>query len=101
MDLDHCPIFMYEVDRNPLYYVYGFPNLDGAGVKVGFSPNQHNHIIQSPNRPVRAVDIQEKERIKHIVKEFLPNIGVEPIINEKECFVTLTPDEHFIVDFHP
>lgn len=33
------------------------------------------------------------------MKEFLPNIGAQPIIDSKECFVTMTPDEHFIVDF--
>lgn len=35
------------------------------------------------------------------MKEFLPNIGKQPVIDEKECFVTLTPDENFIIDFDP
>ncbi|EAR86962.1 monomeric sarcosine oxidase (macronuclear) [Tetrahymena thermophila SB210] len=101
MDLDHCPIFMYEVDRNPLYYVYGFPNYQGSGIKVGFSPNQHNNITQSPDRPIRSVEPQEKTRIVHMMKEFLPNIGRQPVIDEKECFVTMAPDENFIIDFDP
>ncbi len=61
--MEKCPIFMYEVGRNPMYYVYGFPNYKGQGIKVGFSPNQHNNLVINPNFVNRSVEIEEKKRM--------------------------------------
>ncbi|EGR30322.1 sarcosine oxidase, putative [Ichthyophthirius multifiliis] len=99
LGMQKCPIFMYEVSKNPMYYVYGFPNVQNQGIKLGFSPNQHCKIIENPNFPTRSVDTFEKVRMKHILQEFFPCISKENVIDEKECFVTLTPDENFVIDF--
>ncbi|WP_308417924.1 N-methyl-L-tryptophan oxidase [Halalkalibacter okhensis] len=89
------PAFAFETSQG-IYY--GFPSIDGAGVKVG----RHDGG-DSINPDVRLLAFGEKETDKgdlvQFLNEYIPN--VLQLNYGKTCMYTRTPDEKFIIDLHP
>lgn len=89
------PAFAFETPKG-LYY--GFPSIDGAGLKVG----RHDGGDQiNPDLPMRGFgEIAEDESdLVQFLNRYMPNIG--QLKYGKTCMYTLTPDEKFIIDLHP
>ncbi len=91
---ERCPIFIWE--NAPEKYFYGFPDL-GGGVKIGI---HHQGEITSPDRLNREVSAEEQKRARDLMDEFLPDAAGD-LKSSVVCMYTNTPDEHFILDFHP
>jgi sarcosine oxidase len=91
---ERCPVFIWE--NAPHTYFYGFPDL-GEGVKIGI---HHQGTITSADELNRNVSTHEEDRARHLMREFLPD-AAGPIRSSVVCMYTNTPDEHFILDFHP
>jgi sarcosine oxidase len=53
-----------------------------------------------PDEPKRETSNQEVELVRTLVRRFLPSAG-GPLKSTAVCLYTNTPDEHFILDFHP
>jgi sarcosine oxidase len=91
---DKCPIYCL-VDGDTFFY--GFPRIDHMGVKVG----KHNKL--SPCTPAtidRNVTEEEIAELRAAVDQYLPG-AASKLLATLTCMYTCTPDENFILDFHP
>lgn len=83
-------------------FYYGFPILPEAfGEPVGFK--FAHHTLGEPSNPdtvKRHVTKEEEEMIVSAIRHFLPD-GTGSIQQSKICLYTSSPDDHFILDFHP
>ncbi|PWU09751.1 MAG: N-methyl-L-tryptophan oxidase [Verrucomicrobia bacterium] len=89
-----CPIFICE--HQPGRFFYGFPDL-GDGVKIGV---HHEGAMASPDRLDRQVKDRETEIALSLLRQFLPR-AAGPVRSAMVCMYTNTPDEHFLLDWHP
>jgi len=90
----NCPIYLWEYASGKFFY--GFPDL-GDGVKVAF---HHQGEAAQPDRVRREVEASEIEQMRQLLRRFLP--AAEGRLKAAAvCLYTNTPDEHFILDFHP
>jgi len=90
----HCPIHLWEYA--PHHFFYGFPDL-GDGVKVAF---HHQGENTDPERVCREVSARETKTMRQLLRRFLPTAD-GPLKSATVCIYTNTPDEHFILDYHP
>ncbi len=93
-ELDRLPVFAWEYMAGQLFY--GFPNL-GHGVKVAL--HHHGQITEVESLD-REVNPEEAEAMTFIVQAALPKLA-GPLLQTRVCMYTNTPDEHFVIDFHP
>jgi monomeric sarcosine oxidase len=88
------PCFFHET---PDGFFYGFPSIDGSGVKVA------RHSGGEPLAgPLEADDPDDHDRalIDNFVTKYLPGVSNRLCV-WSPCYYTSTPDEHFIVDTLP
>jgi sarcosine oxidase len=88
------PIFIRQYTRDQFFY--GFPDL-GDGVKVAF---HHQGGKIDPDALSKEVDPSEIAEMREVLNEFLPDAKGE-LRSTAVCMYTNTPDEHFVLDFHP
>jgi len=75
---------------------YGFPSIDGAGLKLG----RHDGGEEiNPNVPLRPFDDMDSVDLQNFIEQFMPQHG--PLKYGKTCKYSMTPDEDFIIDFLP
>ena len=89
------PAFAFETSRG-LYY--GFPSVDGAGLKVG----RHDGGERiNPDEGMKQFGeiVEDEEDLIQFLNQYLPEIG--RLKDGKTCMYTLTPDEKFVIDVHP
>lgn len=87
------PIFIWEYKPNRIFY--GFPDL-GDGLKIA-----PHHEGQPIHPDLLSKDVYEDEilQMKNIADEYF---NINAVFNYSDvCMYTNTPDEHFIIDFHP
>ncbi|SDI66148.1 sarcosine oxidase/N-methyl-L-tryptophan oxidase [Paraburkholderia phenazinium] len=77
---------------------YGFPNLDGSGLKVGRHDGGQPVAADAPLTPFgdESTDVAELESF---LRRYLPAAG--KLRMGKTCEYDVTPDEHFIIDRLP
>lgn len=90
-----CPAFLFET---PSGIFYGFPKLDASGVKI--SEHSGGQPIKDPLSINREVCEQEETTLLHFAKQYMPEL-LSTRLNHAACMYTMTPDENFILDFHP
>ncbi len=90
----NCPIYICEYE--PRRFFYGFPDL-GDGVKIGV---HHEGAGADPDKLDRTVKETEIDSARRLLEKFLPEAGGR-LKSSAVCMYTNTPDEHFILDFHP
>lgn len=93
-ELNTLPIFAWEYARDRLFY--GFPNL-GSGVKVAL---HHQGELTDVDSIERSVSDEEIEGLMVLLGATIPSLAGQ-LLKTEVCMYTNTPDEHFIVDFHP
>lgn len=87
--------FIYETSRGNFY---GFPQIDGNGVKV--AEHTGGHPVTDALQVNRDEDPAETVRVLDFLSRYLP--GVSPRKKAfATCLYTLSPDRRFIVDRHP
>ena len=87
------PIYIWEYEENKMFY--GFGDL-GDGIKIA---NHHAGTPVLPDLLSQAVSEKEKADMDAIVYRYF---NIEPQFNYSSvCMYTNTPDEHFILDYHP
>jgi len=89
-----CPIYICE--HEPGRFFYGFPDL-GGGVKIGV---HHEGASADPDSLDRTVKGSEIDIARGLLERFLPR-AAGSLRSSTVCMYTNTPDEHFILDFHP
>src|SRR5579862_499216 len=89
------PVFNLLVDEGRFY---GLPIFDVPGFKVG----KYHHLFE-PIDPDEG-DLEGHPRDEKILRDFVERyfpMGAGPTLSLQGCMFTNTPDEHFILDFHP
>jgi len=88
-------VFNIVVDEGRFYGlpIYGIP-----GFKVG----RYHHLMQvvDPDTMDRDAHDEDEELLRAFTRGFFPQ-AAGPTMSLKTCIFTNSPDEHFILDFHP
>jgi sarcosine oxidase len=95
--LDRFPVFIWELSGRP-QAIYGFPDIDGAGVKVA----TEQYDLTTPADSI-ARDVSSKEiAIMHhnLIAPFLPQLPAN-CVRASACLYTVTADFGFVIDRHP
>ena len=87
---------IYICEHQPRRFFYGFPDL-GDGVKIGV---HHEGNSADPEGLDRTVKPSEITLAHGLLKRYLP-CAAGSLSSSAVCMYTNTPDEHFILDFHP
>jgi monomeric sarcosine oxidase len=91
---DRFPIFIADSVETG---IYGFPIVDGSGLKVA---NHRGGQSVDPDTVDRTVYPGEEADVAAFVTSMLR--GVTPqVVEHAACLYTMTPDEDFILDHHP
>lgn len=95
-DINHFPSF-YVDDVDKMFY--GFPNINGAGLKLGrtdggqeIDPDQHTQNF--------GVYDSDEGELRDFLKTYLPKANGK-LKEGKTCLMTQSSDHHFIIDHHP
>ncbi|KOY82942.1 N-methyl-L-tryptophan oxidase [Lysinibacillus macroides] len=85
----------YGIELADSFY-YGFPSIDGVGLKLG---RHDGGEAVDPNEPLRPFDDEDREDLQQFIQQFMPQHGA--LKYGKTCKYSMTPDEDFIIDFLP
>jgi monomeric sarcosine oxidase len=89
------PAFTFEL-ADSIYY--GFPSIDGAGLKVG--RHDGGDTINPDEVKLAFGDVAgDVENLNGFLDEFMPR--EHELKLGKTCMYTMTPDEDFVIDVHP
>lgn len=89
------PCYLFEVPQGVLY---GFPALDGRGLKV--AEHTGGEAVADPLSVDRRLHDSDRAPVEAFLKRHLP-AAQTPCREFSVCLYTMSPDEHFIVDRHP
>jgi sarcosine oxidase len=90
------PVFIAHVPDEFGYMPYGLPSLHGSGLKVAL----HGGPTFDPEQPERPTDEHIVEKVRVFMQKYLPGANGR-LVSSRVCLYTMTPDEHFVIDFHP
>lgn len=90
---DNFPIYIWQCSEHKIFY--GFPDI-GDGIKIAI---HHNGKQTTPHTIDRQVHETEINEMAALIKECL---NTDVTFNYSAvCMYTNTPDEDFIIDYHP
>jgi glycine/D-amino acid oxidase-like deaminating enzyme len=89
------PCFLFEL---PHGIFYGFPALDGHGLKA--AEHSGGDAVNDPLTVDRQLHVADSERVDQFLQTHIPSVRT-PCREHAVCLYTMSPDEHFIVDRHP
>ncbi|MGO4697832.1 N-methyl-L-tryptophan oxidase [Paenibacillus sp. 2TAB26] len=78
---------------------YGFPSIDGAGIKIG----RHDTGVEwQPGEPIAPFGAypEDEEDLRRALAAFVPDAAGK-LLRGAVCKYEFTPDEDFIIDAHP
>ena len=89
------PIFFVENERGPFY---GFPSIDGMGLKVA----QHSDgpPVANPSSLTRDLQPGDEGPVRQFLSETFPDLKPD-LLRHAPCMYSNTPDKHFVIDSHP
>ena len=93
----------YDADRLPCwvdhgYGAYGTPSVEGCGVKAAIAWKE---TVIDLDDDERVVEASAFHRTRQYLRHRLPGLARQRAVDQKACQIAMTPDTHFIVDFHP
>ena len=77
---------------------YGFPIHHGGAMKIA---NHHKGPVVDPSLRDDQVDGQFIERCRAFFAEFIPGLADSRVHETRVCVYNNTPDDDFIIDWHP
>ncbi len=90
-----CPCFAFDT---PEGFFYGFPALDGRGVKI--AEHTGGDPVGDPLAVDRALQGDELARVDQFRHRHLPKLQGD-CSGHAACLYTMSPDQHFLVGCHP
>jgi sarcosine oxidase len=93
--IDRFPCFGLAVEEG---IFYGFPQFAVPGLKVGRLHHRHERV--DPDAFEREPNAADEELLRSFVERYLPR-GAGPTMALKTCLFENSPDEHFVIDYHP
>ncbi|PSL40037.1 N-methyl-L-tryptophan oxidase [Planomicrobium soli] len=101
-----APSDLYNAVNFPSFFIednedkaYGFPNLDGTGLKIGKSNGGQPIDPDLHTQNFGLYDTDEGD-LRHLLETYIPGANGE-LLQGKTCLYTISEDHDFIVDFHP
>lgn len=92
---DRFPVWIGHLQTEYGNILYGLPDVDGSGIKVGL----HDGKPINPDSPDRTPDADVIAGMTRFTSQYMPGITTHK--SSRVCIYTRTPDEHFIIDQHP
>lgn len=94
-DYEKLPVWATETHGE---FIYGFPMLDRRGIKTAwhFPGKEVSHLQQID----RSYDPEDAFRLGKMSSSFISNLDIKPS-DTQVCLYTMTPDEDFLIDYHP
>jgi sarcosine oxidase len=91
------PVFL--VEHAPARMLYGFPELRevGPGVKVAI---HHEGVLTTADTVSREVSAEERAEVEVLLRRHVPGVR-GPHLRSAVCLYTNTPDQDFLIDWHP
>jgi glycine/D-amino acid oxidase-like deaminating enzyme len=77
---------------------YGFPSIDGVGLKA--CPDWLGPI-ERPDDSAREVATATIEASRTVLRGRFPAVAEQRVVRTWTCFYEVTPDAHFVIDRHP
>jgi N-methyl-L-tryptophan oxidase len=96
-DADRFPAFLFDL---PEGIYYGFPSIEGSGVKVGRHDGAARPAPADGPLPPFGAYQDDGQDVSNYVDRYMPGVTATPA-KGSACTYTMTPDEHFIIDRHP
>ena len=91
-DQDHMPCWVDHGEGS-----FGLPSSEGSGVKASVViPDNIN--LDTDERLIRQ---QTLARTRSYIRKRLPGLVGEAVVDSKFNQISMTPDTHFIIDWHP
>ena len=89
----------YVFDTHDVGHYYGFPDFNGKGLKIG---RMDLGEVVNPDELNRDFDSTPKEEadLRSFLSRYMPQANGR-LNAGKVCLFSMTPDEDFIIDFHP
>ena len=110
--LANIPIYIWDVGSEGSFY--GFPASGGGSSSSSNSSSSSSTVKVAlhqvadadahrcdPDHIDRVVTPQEQQQMKALLRGRLPALQDADVVDAKTCMYTMTPDEHFLLDFHP
>ena len=93
----------YHADNHPVwidhgYPGYGVPDVEGCGFKAVIAWHETTIDLDDDHR---VVDQGAMTRSRQYLSYRFPELARQPIMDQKVCQIVMTPDTHFLLDFHP
>lgn len=89
------PCFFFEL---PNGYFYGFPSIDGSGVKV--CRHSGGNSVEIPTGNEHPADAEDFRLVQGFVTEHLPGVTTQ-LQSQSGCYYTMSTDENFLIDILP
>lgn len=77
---------------------YGFPSIDGVGLKA--CPDWLGPV-ERPDESAREVAASTIEASRMVLRKRFPAVAEQPVVKTWTCFYEVTPDANFVIDRHP
>jgi sarcosine oxidase len=92
---DRLPVFNLALDGE---HFYGFPAFGIPGFKLG----RYDHFGEGgdPDGIPRDPTLEDELPLRAFAERYFPG-GAGPTLALKTCLFEPSPDEHFLIDFHP
>ncbi|PAF39351.1 N-methyltryptophan oxidase [Terribacillus saccharophilus] len=91
---DKFPCFSFDTDMGTYY---GFPNINGTGLKIG---RHDTGLAIHPDQKGASFHDGDVEELLSFLSRFMGG-GTFRLSEGKTCMYSMTPDEDFIIDYHP
>ena len=92
------PIFLAHLVGEYGQFPYGLPACGHQGLKL--STFYGWDTVESINEVNYTPSLAWIETLRTFLKQYLPTANGE-LIETRRCLYTMTPDKHFIIDYHP
>ncbi|WP_460935767.1 NAD(P)/FAD-dependent oxidoreductase [Spirosoma humi] len=79
---------------------FGVPGSDSRGFKIGLTPPDNN-VTDRFDTYHRMAKQEELDMALNILTRRFPKMVGQPLIEQRVCQYTVTPDSNFILDTHP
>jgi sarcosine oxidase len=93
----HFPVFIWELSGRT-QAIYGFPDIDGDGVKVATEQYDRTTTAEDIERDVSADEAAAIH--ENLIAPFLPQLPAN-CVRAASCLYTVTADFGFVIDRHP
>jgi len=94
---ENCPVYLIDDEEG---YYYGFPADENNLAKIG-KYNHLNQCVSVVDHLDRKVHLEDEEALRMCLRKYVPGVGEAPMQKSSVCIFTNTPDNHFILDYHP